>query len=157
MKTVWIGDLESDGLLAEATVIHCAVFKELKSDRVVKFTPDNIQLLPTFLEQNVEEVIIHNGIQFDIPLIKKVLGYEFDGKVYDTLVLSRMLSPNRRVPRLCPNTSASPHGLESWGWRVGRVSLNMMTGLLTVRLCYIGVQKMYTLMSWYTTSYKMRW
>jgi len=120
MKTMWVGDLESDGLLAEATVIHCAVFKELESDRVVAFTPDNIQLLPTFLEQNVEELIIHNGIQFDIPLIKKVLGYEFDGKVYDTLVLSRMLSPNRRVPRLCPNTSASPHGLESWGWRVGR-------------------------------------
>lgn len=118
MKTRWTGDVEADGLLDEATVIHCAVFKEFKGGRIVEFTPQTIHLLPTFLEENVEEVIIHNGIGYDFPLIKKILGYEFKGKIYDTLVLSRMLNPNRLAP--IQNRSASPHGIEAWGYRVGR-------------------------------------
>ena len=35
----WLFDLESDGLLEEATTIHCAVFKNLDSGEVISFTP----------------------------------------------------------------------------------------------------------------------
>ena len=35
----WLFDLESDGLLTEATKLHCAVAKNLDSGEVVSFTP----------------------------------------------------------------------------------------------------------------------
>lgn len=118
-KGIWTGDLEADGL-ADATVIHCGVFKELKTGRIVKFDPSTIHLMPAFMEDNISTLIIHNGIWYDVPLIKRLLGYEFRGKVYDTLVVSRLLNPNRRLPFNCPNPGASPNGLEAWGYRVGR-------------------------------------
>jgi len=113
-------DTESDGFVKVANVIHCAVFKNLETGEVVKFTPHFVKNIPKFLEERCNTIICHNAIQHDFPLIKKILGYDYRGKVYDTLVLSRILSPNRRVPHNCPNARATPHGLEAWGYRVGR-------------------------------------
>lgn len=119
-RGIWTGDTESDGFLELATVIHCAVFKNLDTGMIVTFTPDTIHTLGRWMDDTVKMVVGHNFIKHDLPLIKKILGYEYTGKVYDTLILSRILSPHRRVPRNCPNPKASPHGLEAWGYRVGR-------------------------------------
>lgn len=118
--SVWTMDTESDGFVEHATVIHCAVLKELDTGVKVFFDPDNVKNLPEFLEENCSTIIVHNGIQHDFPLIKKVLGYDYNGKVYDTLVLSRILSPNRRVPFNCTVPGLAPHSLGAWGYRVGR-------------------------------------
>ena len=48
MRTV-IGDLETNGLLETATVIHCAVFKDLETKEVFKFTPNSVYQIPDFL------------------------------------------------------------------------------------------------------------
>jgi len=119
MKETWTADLESDGLLEEATVIHCAVFKNLNTGEIRKFTPDNIGDI-RYLLDDIDLLIGHNFISYDLPLIKKLMGYTYKGQVYDTVVLSRILSPVRILPPSCPNRSATPHGLEAWGWRVGR-------------------------------------
>ena len=42
MKIVF-GDLEANGLLPQATKVHCGVFKDQKTKEVVKFTPDTIR------------------------------------------------------------------------------------------------------------------
>jgi len=118
-KHVVSGDLEANGLLNQATKIHCGVFKNLHTGEITRFTPDNIEKMLEFLD-SVDELIIHNGFGYDLPLIEKLYNYSFKGKVIDTLVVSRLLNPKRIVPYNCPNKSATPHGLESWGYRVGR-------------------------------------
>jgi len=115
----WVIDTESDGLLQEATQIFCAVLKNIETGEVVQFTPDNVHQLPMFLEEEVSYLIGHNIIQHDLPLINKVLGYEYNNTVFDSLVMSRILKPSRQLHPLCPK-GASVHGLESWGYRVGR-------------------------------------
>ncbi len=90
-ERTWTSDLEADALLDEATVIHCAVLKELGTGIKKSFTPEDIHLLPEFIEENVDTFIGHNFIGYDLPLIKKITGYEFSGKVIDTLILSRTL------------------------------------------------------------------
>lgn len=117
MRTV-IGDLETNGLLETATVIHCAVFKDLETKEVFKFTPNSVYQIPDFLAK-VDTLIMHNGIAFDVPIMRKLLGYTYKGKVVDTLVMSRVLNPNRPVPFDCPYKKA-PHSVEAWGYRVGR-------------------------------------
>ena len=64
-------------------------------------------------------IIGHNIISYDMPAIKKVLGYDFKGKLVDTLIMSRMLNPKRTLPPNAINRRAGPHGLYAWGVRVG--------------------------------------
>lgn len=68
----------------------------------------------------VDVLIMHNGIGYDLPLLKKLYGYTFKGKVVDTLIISRLLNPKRLVPFNCPNKKVGPHSIEAWGYRVGR-------------------------------------
>lgn len=112
------GDLEANGLLRQATVIHCGVFKE-QDGTLHKFYEDSLKEMCDYLD-TVDVLVIHNGIGYDLPLLKKLFGYEFKGKVVDTLILSRLLKPKRMLPFHCPNKKAGPHSIEAWGYRVGR-------------------------------------
>lgn len=111
-------DLEANGLLQEATHVHCGVVK-IKGGESRKFRPNQIKDLLSYLE-TFDVLIAHNGIGYDFPLLKKLYGWVFKGKVVDTLIMSRLLDPKRLVPFNCPNKKAGPHSIESWGWRVGR-------------------------------------
>lgn len=112
------GDLEANGLLRQATVIHCGVFKDSEG-ALRKFYGDSLKKMCEYLD-TVDVLVIHNGIGYDLPLLKKIFGYEFKGKVVDTLLLSRLLKPKRMLPFHCPNKKAGPHSIEAWGYRVGR-------------------------------------
>ena len=116
--TVWVFDLEANGFLDKADRIHCAVFKRFGKDEVVKFTPENIHELPAFMDR-CKQLIGHNILGYDFPLLKKLYGYEYKGKKTDTLIMSRLLNPKRQSPPDCPNKK-SPHSVEAWGYRVGR-------------------------------------
>lgn len=65
-------------------------------------------------------LIFHNGIGYDFPLLEKLYGYHYKGKIIDTLLMSRLQNPKRTVPYNCPNKKAGPHSVEAWGYRVGR-------------------------------------
>jgi DNA polymerase I-like protein with 3'-5' exonuclease and polymerase domains len=119
MKKIVIGDLEANGLLREATKVHCGVFKDITTNEVVKFRPHQIEEMLKFLD-DVDVLIMHNGIGYDWPLLKKLYNWEFKGQKVDTLIMSRLLNPKRIVPFNCPNRKAGPHSVEAWGWRVGR-------------------------------------
>lgn len=113
-----VADLEADGLLNEVTTIHCFVAKDIDTNIIYKFEPSTINLLPEFLDK-VTTLIMHNGIGYDLPVMRKVLNYNFKGRVVDTVILSRVLQPNRPVPFNCPFKN-KPHSVEAWGYRVGR-------------------------------------
>jgi len=113
------GDLEANGLLRQATKIHCGVFKIQGEKQLHKFRPNQMEEMFKFLD-GVDVLIMHNGIGYDFPLMEKLHGYKFKGKKVDTLLMSRLLKPKRMLPFNCPNKKIGPHSIEAWGYRVGR-------------------------------------
>ena len=93
-------DIETDGLLEEATKIH--VLSWMGKDGEVHHTHDEF-MMGVFFTQ-AETLVGHNIIRFDIPVVEKLLGIKVKAKLVDTLALSWYLNYDR--PR---------HGLEGYG------------------------------------------
>lgn len=105
-----IADLESDGLLPELTKIHCAVLYNTETDRFMEFTPENIDNLPQMLDK-CPQLSFHNGVCFDIPAIEKVSQKPFTKVIFDTLIASRILFPDKQ--------GKNPHSVQSYGKEFG--------------------------------------
>jgi len=102
-------DIEADGLYREATRMWCIVTKDIDTGELKEYKPDEI--LTGIAALNAADLLIgHNIINFDVPLIKKLTGTEINVELFDTLVVSRLLNPDRR----------GGHSLDMWGQRVGR-------------------------------------
>jgi len=73
--------------------------------------------------RKADRIIAHNGICYDLEVIKKLYGYDLNDKIYDTLNASRLIWPNlmdidmkkSKVPGDCKGK----HKLEAWGHRLG--------------------------------------
>jgi hypothetical protein len=102
--TDYVFDIESDGLLDEATKIHVLSYTDMEG--VVKSITDYDDMR-TFL-LGADKLIGHNIVRYDLPLVKKILGIEVKADVVDTLILSWYLHFNR--PR---------HGLAQYGEEYG--------------------------------------
>jgi len=113
------GDLEANGFLDVATHAHCGVFKDINTNEIKKFRPHQIPEMLEYLD-TVDELIMHNELGYDLPLLEKLYGYTFKGIKTDTLIMSRLLNPKRILPPNCPNKGIGPHSIEAWGYRVGR-------------------------------------
>ena len=119
-------DIETDGLLDKMTTIHCAVAKDYLTGEVTEYRPDQIEQFVRSL--NGQVVIGRNIINFDLPAIYQWCDANqelFIGEIYpqpkmeiDTLVLSRLLNPDRERPEGLPQ-KVGPHSLQAWGYRVG--------------------------------------
>jgi len=108
-----IYDTESDGFLEEATCIHCIVIKDKNTKEIFTFdsSRNNIEEGLSILE-NANELICHNQISHDIPLIKKLYPtWRGTGLVLDTMLLSQLLNQER----------AGGHSLAAAGERYGRL------------------------------------
>lgn len=101
-------DLECDGLYDTVTKIHCATIYDTDTQEWTQFTPETIHNLSGFLN-SCPAISCHNFIGYDGGVLKKILNYEYKGTVVDTLVLSRILWPDRK----------EGHGLEAWGEAFG--------------------------------------
>ena len=67
-----------------------------------------------------EQVVGHNIIGFDAPVLKKVWGVVIpDNKLVDTLVMSRLYKPDIDIVIPEQGKAPSPHSLEAWGYRLG--------------------------------------
>ena len=119
-------DIETDGLLEQMTTIHCAVVKNYLTGKVTEYRPDEIEQFIRSLEGQV--VIGHNWIGFDSAAIYQWCDMNdelFIGEFYpepkmviDTLVMSRLLNPDRERPQELPQR-VGPHSLKAWGYRLG--------------------------------------
>lgn len=134
-------DTETDGLLAEVTVMHCLgiIFSDgrkvsaadqpgyggthVREDGFIRCT--NKEALRLLAEADIR--VWHNGLDFDEQVLLKLypewrtLGRS--GKVIDTLVVSKLLFPDifKRGPnnhRIAPKLRLR-HSLEAWGGRLG--------------------------------------
>ena len=117
-------DIEANGLYEEADTIHCAVFKDVDTGKVYRLTKKEsiIRML-----EKCTYLIMHNGVGYDIPLIKKVYGYEYKGKILDTVLMSREVYKNKKVPeqmkedcKAAGKKLSGPHSLAAWGYRLER-------------------------------------
>ncbi len=115
MRTATV-DIECNGLLLEVDTVFCAVVKDMSDGQVYTFTPNNIIDLCNFLS-TFECLRGHNLIAFDLAVLRKLWGWEYEGTIEDTLLMSRLQRPDRRTPPHCKG--AGPHSVKAWGVRLG--------------------------------------
>jgi hypothetical protein len=99
-----IFDIEADGLLEDATRIHCMSYTR---DGLSIHTVDSYDYMRRILRR--EPVLIgHNIVRYDIPLLEKILGIKIKSRLIDTLPMSWVM-----------NTDRANHKLESFGEEFG--------------------------------------
>lgn len=100
---VCVSDIEGNNLLYEITRFHCGV-------TLNPFTLEERLYVPTQSKEYLCEldrhkcVVGHNFRGFDLLALDKLFGYRYNGFCFDTLVLSRLLDPEKKI-----------HSLESYG------------------------------------------
>ena len=112
MKTL-IADIETDGLIPEMTKCHCLAVGTTTPDDVILYADH--EGYPPIAEglarlREADRIVFHNGVMFDYPALVKLYGNGVldRTKVFDTLILSRIVNPVRRR-----------HNLAQWGEELG--------------------------------------
>lgn len=111
-------DTEANNLYPAVDKIWCGCFTSLDGKEKESFGPDQMPEMMKHMD-SCDVLIGHNVIGYDFPMMKKVLGYVYKGKVVDTLLMSRILDPKRILPPNATNRAAGPHSIYAWGVRVG--------------------------------------
>lgn len=88
--TIWMAGVY---LPAQNESVHCASSSELSAAL-----------------KDVDGIIGHNILAFDLPVLRSVWGWAWDGAVHDTLVLGRLLDPPAK----------GGHSLKAWALRAGK-------------------------------------
>lgn len=105
---IFITDIETDNFYHDVTQFHCAWIHDVVTKKTKGFRPHEFQEYLATLEK-ADIVVYHNGIDYDLPVLAKLAGIDFKFRVFDTIVLSRMLDPDKR----------GGHSLKAWGLRLG--------------------------------------
>lgn len=106
---ILVTDIETDNLYHHVTTFWCAWVHNPVTGEKKGFRPHQLQEYIEELE-TADVVIGHNVIDYDFPVLKKLYSGEFSLKgVFDTLVLSRMIEPDR----------IQGHSLKQWGKSLG--------------------------------------
>ena len=99
-------DIETDGLIKDATTIHCIVAADVDTGQGYIFKQRECYTDFPVWAMQVDNFIMHNGISFDAPVINKLIGETINlNSVTDTLILSQLYNPMRE----------GGHSLKEWG------------------------------------------
>ena len=135
-------DTETNGLLRNATRIHCVSIYWVEEDRTESFNDEPYAKDPKDLPMAggagysittavswitmAEKIVGHNLIGFDLPLIKRLYPFfEYPPVIIDTLLLSRLYHPNlydidkKQECKDMPSKLYGSHSLEAYGYRLG--------------------------------------
>lgn len=128
-----ITDIETDGLLDTATKFWCGWIYNSETDEYKGYTDINDYWNAiNWFGCNNYNIVFHNGIRFDAPCLKKLMGsrFLFDPRdcVIDTLVLARLIYANikdtdvglMRSGKL-PKALYGSHSLKAYGYRMGEL------------------------------------
>jgi DNA polymerase I-like protein with 3'-5' exonuclease and polymerase domains len=108
----WAIDIETDDL--DATVIWVACVRNVVTKE--EHTLRGQEAIKEFIDEHRDAVwVTHNGIEFDIPTVNRILGTNIPvTRVVDTFVLSMLFMP----------TLEGGHSLDAWAKRIGMVKFN---------------------------------
>ena len=135
-------DTETNGLLRNATRIHCVSLYWVEEDRTESFNDEPYAKDPKSLPMAggqgysittavqwismADRVVGHNIIGFDLPLIKKLYNFfTYPPVIVDTLLLSRLYHPNlydidkKQEWKDMPTKLYGSHSLKAYGYRLG--------------------------------------
>ena len=104
MMQEWVYDIETDGL--KPTKVWCLGASQNDPDKVN--TTTSYQRMRDLVERPDVALIAHNGVCYDIPVLKRLLKANITATLVDTLSLSWYLYPTR-----------VRHGLADWGEEFG--------------------------------------
>ena len=102
-------DIETDGL--NPSVIWCIAIQNINDESTRVFYPSLDSDFNNWVQSGeVETLVFHNGIAFDVPVLERLLGTDFTGVcIEDTMLLSQLDSPRRE----------GGHSLANWGIQLG--------------------------------------
>ena len=140
-----IFDLETNGLLHDATRIHCVALHWCEDNRTESFNDEkyaespkdlpmggNYSITTALAHLETADVLVgHNIVGFDIPIIKRIYHwFNPSATIVDTLLLSRLYHPNlldidkkHNWPHM-PLQLYGRHSLEAYGYRLGEYKGN---------------------------------
>ena len=122
-----IFDIETDGLLYNVTTIHCLAIHDLSTDETISYNDKGNQEPITRGIQRLadaDQIIGHNIVGYDIPVIRKLYPWFEKPYVVDTLLLSRLYHPDmmkldkKHVWDGMPLKLYGKHSLEAYGHRL---------------------------------------
>ena len=138
-------DLETNGLLHDATRIHCLALHWQALDHTESYNDEPYAKSPKDLPMGssysittgiswlecADVIVGHNIIGFDIPIIKSLYPwFNPSGIIVDTLLLSRLYHPNlldidkKHNWKHMPLQLYGRHSLEAYGYRLGEYKVN---------------------------------
>ena len=141
-----VGDIEAPGLLHEwdecADKIDCLV---LDIDGQVLDYAEGTQHKQWF--NTGDTIVFHNGIDYDLPMLLKHWGWDYTigpdsllgtpVKIVDTMLLSKLLWPDRPMPKgfegkwkpsYAGEKMPGPHSLEVWAYRLNTTKPKLVYG-----------------------------
>ena len=131
-------DLEANGLLHDATKIHCIAIYDSETKKTTSYNDEcpgkgmsePVVRAVQFLEQ-ADYIVGHNIIAYDLPVIRRLYPFfNFTGTIVDTLILSRCYHNNiididkKHQWNHMPLQLYGRHSLESYGYRLGEYKGN---------------------------------
>jgi DNA polymerase-1 len=115
----YVFDIETNGFLHSCDKVHCIVLKDIDTGEIL--TPDNETAIKKLEEADL--IIGHNIIKFDIPVLEKLYSATFKGKIFDTLVGTRLIFSDIKDKDFSikdfPKDCIGKHSLKAWGNRIG--------------------------------------
>ena len=115
----YVFDIETNGFLHLCDKVHCIVLKNIDTGEIL--TPSNEDAIK--LLEEAELIIGHNIIKFDIPVLERLHSATFKGKIFDTLVGTRLVFADIKESDFSkkdfPKDCIGKHSLKAWGNRIG--------------------------------------
>jgi DNA polymerase I-like protein with 3'-5' exonuclease and polymerase domains len=121
-------DIETDGLLSDATRIHCIVIGDLDSDQVDAYGPEQVSAALEHLA-HADTLTGHNICGYDLPLLHRLHDWQPspECRIIDTLIAARLILPHLRslddkaagMGDQKLRKLRGRHSLEAWGLRLG--------------------------------------
>lgn len=128
-----VSDIETDGLLNNVKHFWCAWIYDSVTKAFKGYT-DLTQYVAALEHYGSQQynLVFHNGINYDIPAIKKLMGRDFSFDptelVMDTLVIGRLVWSNVDLTDIgliksgkLPAKLRSSHSLKAYGYRLGEL------------------------------------
>ena len=125
-----IFDIETNGLYDEATELFCVAIHDVVRNETIGYGPESIDRAIDRLA-NATCLIGHNIIFYDLPVLKKLLCFQTNAHVIDTLICTRLIWPKEKLQEVdtdhyenVPPKLRGSASLKAWGYRLSNFKDN---------------------------------